>query len=322
MKKFFKCIDAGGEYCPCYLAETNDCITCSILQGKNFCDCNWNGTCIYQEYVWNGNKMKTPRKSIEVDIVEKVKISENCYQLKFKVTKTLARQLKQPGSYVFLRNLGTEQYFDLPMSIMDVDENSGYIWIAYQIVGSKTKRLDLAKDKILLRGPYYNGLIGQKSLKPLYQDHCLIVCKGIAQAPSALLVKYLLKKHCFVTILIDKGKVNKVFIKDIIKNDNVNIVEDSIMSDSGKYLIKSMLSDCKFKFVFLGGSDPLQHRIIDIIDELKVNPLLASTNNNEICCGEGVCGACSKRLKEGGTVKTCKTQLSVRENIRRRVIIE
>ena len=42
------CIDAGTEYCPCHLAETGDCILCSELCSKTFCDCvNWKGTCIY-----------------------------------------------------------------------------------------------------------------------------------------------------------------------------------------------------------------------------------------------------------------------------------
>ena len=29
------CIDAGSENCPCLLAESGDCITCSRLKGKD-----------------------------------------------------------------------------------------------------------------------------------------------------------------------------------------------------------------------------------------------------------------------------------------------
>ena len=32
------CIDAGSENCPCLLAASGDCITCSRLQGKDCCD--------------------------------------------------------------------------------------------------------------------------------------------------------------------------------------------------------------------------------------------------------------------------------------------
>lgn len=40
------CIDAGTEFCPCHLAEEGECILCSQLHGKCFCDCvNWKGVC-------------------------------------------------------------------------------------------------------------------------------------------------------------------------------------------------------------------------------------------------------------------------------------
>ena len=66
-----ECIDAGSEYCPCYLAETDDCIICSHLQGKEFCDCNWNGVCVYQDFCWLNEKKKDIRKTIEAQIVDK-----------------------------------------------------------------------------------------------------------------------------------------------------------------------------------------------------------------------------------------------------------
>lgn len=28
------CVDAGSAYCPCYLAESGECIACSLLRGK------------------------------------------------------------------------------------------------------------------------------------------------------------------------------------------------------------------------------------------------------------------------------------------------
>ena len=37
----YKCVDTGSENCPCELAVTGDCLTCSRLQGKDSCDCDW-----------------------------------------------------------------------------------------------------------------------------------------------------------------------------------------------------------------------------------------------------------------------------------------
>lgn len=215
-----ECVDAGSEFCPCYLAETNECITCSHLQGKDFCDCHWRGVCIYQEYVMNGFKSKMSRQIFNSQIIEKIKIGESCTILKLKVTKTLARQLKEPGAYVFLRNKNMEHYFDVPMSIMDTDELNGYIYIAYQIIGSKTKMLDKANGEIIIRGPYWNGLLGIRYLKAVKNEHCVVIAKGIAQAPATLVTKKLLYNNNKVTFIIDKGGVGKVIISDFIKHIN------------------------------------------------------------------------------------------------------
>lgn len=316
------CVDAGSEFCPCYLAETNECITCSHLQGKDFCDCHWRGVCIYQEYAMNGYKSKTSRQIFNSQILEKIEISHNCRILKLKVTKTLARQLKEPGAYVFLRNKDMKHYFDVPMSIMDTDELNGYIYIAYQIVGSKTKMLDKAKDEIIVRGPYWNGLLGRRYLKAIKNENCLIIAKGVAQAPATLATKKLLHNNNKVTFIIDKGSIEKVIVKDFIKglsSDCLNIIEEDITSDKGKSLIQNKLKNENIKLVFSGGSDLTHAFIIGLINHLDINPYIVATNNNEFCCGEGVCGSCSMFLKNGKSVKTCKTQINIREAIEGRI---
>jgi len=139
LKEPYECIDVGSDYCPCYLAETNDCITCSILQGESFCNCNWRGVCVYHEYTCNGNEKKSTRKHFNCEVLEKTKLNENSYIMKLKVSKTLARELREPGAYIFLRGGNLPQYFDLPMSIMDSNVLEGYITVAYQVFGTKTK---------------------------------------------------------------------------------------------------------------------------------------------------------------------------------------
>lgn len=316
------CVDVGSEFCPCYLADTNDCITCSHLQGKEFCDCHWKGVCVYQEYVMNGNKSKNGREKFITNIEDKIDINDQCKIVKLKVTKTLARQLKEPGAYVFLRNISDETYYDVPMSIMDTDEINGYIYIAYQIVGTKTKKLDLATGKLMVRGPYWNGLFGIKYLKAVKNSHCLIVTKGIAQAPSVLVMKKLIKNGNKITLIVDKGRVEKIFIKDYIKGLDIKIIETNLDSLKEEQLVKDILNSQETSLVYSGGSDLLHDSIIKILDDLNIDPYLTATNNNDICCGEGVCGSCTVRLKDGSLVKTCKTQLDVREVIEGRISID
>jgi NAD(P)H-flavin reductase len=321
-KKRFECVDAGSEFCPCYLAETNDCITCSHLQGKEFCDCNWRGVCIYQEYVWNGYKSKSQRGSFISNIEERIDINDTCTILKLKVTKTLARQLKEPGAYVFVRNLDLPHYFDVPMSIMETEELNGFIYIAYQQLGTKTKQLNLIKDKLLIRGPYWNGVFGLRNLKRVKDSKCLIVVRGIAQAPSVLVAKKLVRNNNEVIMIIDKGKIKINFIENYLKGLNIDIVEEDVMNDNGKLLVKNILKNEEISLVYSGGSDVLHLSILNIVDELGLNPYLVITNNSEICCGEGICGSCTTYLEDGTVVKACKTQLDARKIIERRVSID
>jgi len=320
MRPILECVDAGSEFCPCYLAETGDCITCSHLQGKDFCDCNWRGVCIYQEYVMNGNKSKMSRSGFRSKIIEKERLSENCTILKLKVTITLARQLREPGAYIFLRDTNLPQYFDVPMSIMDTDDLNGYIYIAYQILGSKTKKLEEASEELLVRGPYWNAVYGLRYIKATKDSNCLIVTRGIAQAPSVLVAKKLIQNNNKVTMIVDKGKVGEVFIKDHIKELDLDVIEENLMDETGRFQLKNLIKSENYKLIYSGGSDLLHSTVIETIDNVGLKPYIVATNNSEICCGEGICGGCSTRLENGVIVKACKTQLDVRKAVERRML--
>lgn len=54
---------------------------------------------------------------------------------------------------------------------------------------------------------------------------------------------------------------------------------------------------------------------MNIIDAIDENIKLAVSNNNLICCGEGICGACCIDLN-GVKVKSCKTQINSREYLK------
>lgn len=322
MKKRQECVDAGSEYCPCYLAETNNCITCSQLQGKEFCDCNWRGVCVYQEFVMNRNKIKQQRDYYNAKIEDNLQIGKDSYLLKLKVTKTLARELKEPGSYIFLRDKRLPQYFDVPMSIMQSDTSNGVITITYKAIGTKTKSLKNCKDDILIKGPYWNGIYGLSNLKKVRYRNCLVVARGISQSPSLLAIEKLVKNNNRVTLVVDKGNVGEIFIYNLIKDMNINIHKEDLTGEKGKNLIRHILLNEDISLIYSAGSDLLHMDIIKIIDELALDPYLVVTNNNELCCGEGVCGGCTIRLKDGTRIKPCKTQIDSRQIIERRVLLD
>ncbi|KXG76839.1 sulfide/dihydroorotate dehydrogenase-like FAD/NAD-binding protein [Thermotalea metallivorans] len=316
-KNIVTCIDAGSEYCPCYLAENNECITCSHLQGKSFCDCNWSGVCIYQEFSWCGNMKKNPRETIESKIIEKKQFGENVFVFKFHVSKTLARQLKQPGSYIFVRDMEKPLYFDVPMSIMYADEQRGEIHIAVQILGVKTKALLDCQEKMFIKGPYWNGLIGLKDLKGTEDKDVLVVGRGIALAPAMLAVEYLLHHHNRITFVIDPGKTGSAFIEDYFNGLEMDKVYLNLRTEEGLKQLSHLFRQKSYSLVYSGGSDLLHQSLKDLIAKSDENIKLVATNNHEICCGEGVCGSCTAHTINGKRIKMCKAQVDVEEIIER-----
>lgn len=305
----YECIDAGSEYCPCYLAETNDCITCSHLQGKEFCDCNWRGVCIFQEYVWNGKKAKTSRQNLKAKIIEKKLVGENLIIFKIAVTKTFARDLLQPGSFIFIRDINKPEYFDIPMSIMHSDDNKGEIHVAVQIIGTKTKTLLSIDDEIMIRGPYWNGILGLKDLKTLKDSNVLIVARGVALAPAVHILRYLIRNKNRITMIMDRGKLSEIFINEYIDESRIINIETDIISEKGKLIIQELIRNNHYDLCFSGGSDRQHDEIQRLLKESSPNTKFVITNNKEICCGEGICGSCTIKVGDK-IIKACKSQIN------------
>ena len=318
MNQLLDCIDAGSDYCPCYLAETGECLICSQLQGKTFCDCkNWKGVCIFQEYVWNGCRMKENRKNINCELVEKKNVSRDVIIIKIRVNKTMARELNQPGAYVFLRKTDEPGYFDTPMSVMSVDEQEGVIAIAVQIRGIKSKALNKEDNMISLRGPYWNGVLGLKFIKGLRSSGALLALRGIGQASALPVVRRLRAAGNRVEVILDPGRSGINFLKNDFLDLGCEIAEKPLLDPISlqvppetQVYIKERVCDNGMRLVYSGGSDKLSLGIKQLISSERHNIYFACSNNAKFCCGEGVCGSCHTRLGDGGRIKTCKTQLN------------
>ena len=99
-----ECIDQGSDYCPCHLFETGDCIECTPPSAEKGCNCvNWKGVCIYQEYIWNGNKAKECRKSYCGEIISKENYLGGINIFVIKIPQSVVKELVYPGSYIFIR---------------------------------------------------------------------------------------------------------------------------------------------------------------------------------------------------------------------------
>lgn len=320
MFKFVDCIDAGTAYCPCELAVRGECIICSQLHGKEFCDClNWKGTCMYQEFIWNGYRSREARQFETFNIVKKEYLRDDILKFDIKVSRRLARNLDNIGAFVFLKKPGDMEAYSTPISILKSDIVNNIITVVIKIAGIKTKVLCECEKEIMVKGPYWNGIQGQRYLKGLKNKSCLMLVRGIAAAPAVLAAKKLINNQNEVYVLLDRGRSRENFLKPYFTSLGC-IVEDvsffdknCVIKDEYKNEIEQLLKKWNFKVVLSAGSDEFHYKMLNFINSIDKYVNFATVNNSIMCCGEGICGSCQIVGFNNERIKSCKQQYNPAE---------
>lgn len=294
-------------------------MTCSQCQGEVFCDClNWKGVCIYQELHNNGNKAKEGRKTFECNVKEVQNYDDKLLVIKFEAPHKLVIDLVKPGSYIFIRTDGNT-YFDIPISIMNSDIENDIIAIAVEIRGIKTsKLLDIKTDgNIVIRGPYWNGVFGIKNILDQKENKALILARGIGIAPMIPVARKLISQNNELQVIVDKSPFEENFSKELLDEYKIEVSENSLLekgklSDHAKVIIKEALKDGT-NYIHVAGADILTYGVINYLNDINRNDVsLSCCNNFKMCCGEGICGACTSRFSGHRVKRFCKEQADPR----------
>jgi dihydroorotate dehydrogenase electron transfer subunit len=312
-KNISKCIDINSKYCPCLLAETNQCIFCSHLKGETTCNCNWSGMCILYEKHWqhkNQNQLEESpkiRMEEEVNFSIKEQLSDTTYRLEMKVSDELAKQLTPIGSFVFLRCPNDPHYFYFPISIMKIKEN--ILQVVIETIGPKTVRIFADNNnKIVIRGPYWNGVLGQPWIDNLTYGKIVLIAGGIGQAPALPLANKLMNNsNNQVMAILAPGKVGKFFIEEDLKGLGVLVHTVPSLRKFGLSILKEWLHQ-KPDVIVSAGADSQHYGIITAMQEAGVNVPMVATNNATMCCGEGICGSCLRKVQGNKEIRMCKQQ--------------
>lgn len=305
-----RCIDAGTENCPCYLALTDDCLTCSRLQGKDCQQCNWQGVCIYNEFIQGNKTVNNPRKDFEADVLEVKSYDEDLLVMVIRVDRGFALKCNRPGIYVFIGNPELSAYHKTPISILKSDVTKGEIHLAVKIHSAKTKAL-LGLEKVTIRGPYKTGLIGD--LTPV--KRALVLSKGIGIAPGIHYTDCQVV-GCIVDFMIDLEKINQSLLDSYLEGEwfEKRIEKIEYISFAGEHAfekVKEKIIAGSYDSVLILASDYFVETLSEMIGTISPNINIIHSNNANMCCGEGVCGACTCVDKDGNVVKRCKCRYGV-----------
>jgi len=306
------CIDINSAYCPCMLADTNNCNVCSQLSGKDLCECNWSGLCILYERQWQDkakscrSELPNLRQESDSSITRRELIAPETYLLEFAVSDELAQELKKTGAFVFLRRQDDPQYFHFPVGVMKVSQNT--IQVVIEAVGPKSKRL-LTADLITVRGPYYNGVFGQPWIDNITCGTILLIAGGMGQPPALPIAAKLRANDNEVIAVLAPGKIGKIFIDSELREMGVTVYCIDSMRRSGLNELRQWFdADGLPDLLVSAGPDEQHHAAIAAMQAAGVNLPMAATNNATMCCGEGICGSCECLTKDSRTIRVCKIQ--------------
>lgn len=318
------CIDAGTPNCPCPLAETGDCLVCSRLNGRDKCDCSWCGLCIYNEFIQNDEKARNRRKEAALPIVSRRWYGSDIVIIEIGADKKTVLEGSNPGSIMFLN--GTQDpYFAVPVSIMRTDMQRSTVSFALKVISAKTKAIAKSEEKLFARGIYRNGLLsGSLEAEPLSISlikgaqgastaaSWLFLTKGVGFAPAVNIIDRL-PAEVFADMVIDTEKITEEIISDTlsrcdaVRNGSVKMDIAPLMrlldeEDKLRQKYEKMIGT--YDKVFILASD---YYIKALSAAFGIpDDRLVYANNFNMCCGEGICGACCHVDENGNVSKMCK----------------
>ena len=301
----YRCVDSGGMRCPCVLIKAGQCYACNLSRtGKCDCSTDWQGVCPYNEYLQGAEKSADGRvlpQEFFAEITGIKNYSEQLSAVRLAVSRGFAWRCRRPGSFIMASSLGCR----VPLSVLRTGHIAeGWIELAVQPAGPKTKELvrlaeqtaDCGKKSWRIAGPFETGLLNIERLN--MEEPMTVIAKGTAIAPFLNIMESMDEdKKMNIRLLIDEDKLTEDFLEEYLRDswERVSLAEDtekiiSAIDDSSQIML---LASPYFTEKYSGLRPGRKGDII-------------TANHANMCCGAGICGACSFTDADGITVRRCK----------------
>lgn len=262
--------------------------------------------------MWNGNKPKQERKSYLCKVIKKEKPEKDLVIFTLLTSHKIAQDLMHPGSYIFMRSPQSLQFYDAPISVMEVNTEENWIKVAIEVKGIKTKGIDKINEgeNMLIRAPFWNGVLGLRHLYNVKDGTSVIVARGIGLAPMIPVLRKLYSNGNRLITILDKGNYEDIFVKNYLSSYDCRVIEcptlnNGELSEELKKILSELIQEENVNLVHCDGADILIFKMMEFLQD-KVK--FSCCNNAKMCCGEGVCGTCSVRYKGHVVKRLCKVQ--------------
>ncbi len=304
------CHDTGSDACPCFLADSGQCIACPILRGADSCDaCSWNGACVYDAYV-RGEKGGV-RRFVRTRIIRRTTIGDGLHMVTLDTPETWQADLRLPGSFVMVKPPGAEITWSCPMAVFYVQPD-GKCRIVYGDRGPKTNQLSRCSEIWEISGPYRSGLLGTRRLLQADCRSVLLLVSGTGQSLLPNILRVLRSKGCTGELLLDPGIGGVTYAMDHLpcfpgEVFLQNLDDDGEECRPGWSAVTARIAGAPGHLLISLGSDFLHRRVGAA---RLTNQSWVASNNQIMVCGSGWCGACTVQLRDGSEARGCKADVA------------
>lgn len=230
-------------------------------------------------------------------IISKVELCPNQYELKIDAPYVVRNA--QAGQFIILRV--DEHGERVPLTIADVNKETGELTIVYMAVGYSTKKLAQ-----LNAGDEIADLVGPLGKPTHVKKYGTVVCLagGYGAAPCYLIAKALKDAGNKVYMIMGARNKDLIFWEDKMKQACTELfitTDDGTLGEKGfvTQVLERIMGKEKVDYAIAVGPMPMMRAVANltrdkgIYTEASMNPIMVD--------GTGMCGAC--RVTVGGEVK-------------------
>ena len=295
--------------------EAGQCYTCTMV-GRGVCSCEdaggWQGICPYSEYVQQGRTArKSPWDTLAPAVISgKTSLSGRLSVIRLLLPAGLVQQYRRPGAYLMAETMG----WRTPLSVMrtgwEEGGAAGWVEVLLKVCGPKSQALLQQKEIWNIAGPYFNGLPGADALEAVPE---FITARGTAVAPLIHMLECLGDETLNRTLYIDDEELPQAFLEEYLQGRVLERIRLSSRQtlEWMKGQVRKTVQEEKKRAVLLVSPYYIKKLTEGLDEEERFRVIIPNPSN--LCCGMGICGACSFADSDGVTVRLCKCSQTVIE---------
>jgi len=213
-----ECERLAEQDCPCILAEVNACPVCDHLKGYDFCNCEWAGVCVLQNYQWGEINRQNQG---DINVLDRIYISDNCLMLILTLPPDTRNRLKEPGAWVTFNSSLFKKPKDFSGFIIETFDGPGIFTVSID-VRDPEERYWAENVKELKIKTIQNKLLGKHTLESIKNSNVIFILNEVFTPCALNSAKRIDRSTNHIDSIIDK---NNTFVEERLKRMGINVFD-------------------------------------------------------------------------------------------------